>query len=165
MLFARTGWLVTLLTFEQPKRIQKWLSISPRIPQQMFFSKLRDYAQKNTRANAVYFNSIWLSKFENLSNLKFLCEMSNYNAMFTKLGSNIFPMKTMNRLWFCSMVSTARRISQNNLKKWHRKNLISAFKTLICFSVRKRRGFFYNGRFYTRGLLCYRWCIIAVWKD
>ena len=47
---------------------------------------------------------------------------SNYNAMFTKLGSNTFSMKTMNLPWFCSMVPTTRRISQNNLKKWHRKN-------------------------------------------
>ena len=97
------------------------------------------------------------SKFENLSNLKFMCEILNYNAMFAKLGGNIFPVKTMNRLWFCSMIPTTRRISENNLKKWHRKNVISAFKTLICFSVTKRGRFFYNGRFYTRGRIMRLW--------
>ena len=52
--------------------------------------------------------TVFGSKFENLSNLKFMCEISNYNAMFTKLGSNIFPMKAMNRLWFCGMVPTTK---------------------------------------------------------
>ena len=43
MFFARAGWLVTLLTFEQPKRIQtqSWLSISPRIPQRKFYQWTR----------------------------------------------------------------------------------------------------------------------------